>query len=89
MKHFLLGAIFATSIILVTRLSEPSHKPTDEMKSACMYYAMMDHEKEFTPRRWEYLKTIGNPNDVEFWYKSCINHHTYPVGAGERNEWVK
>lgn len=88
MKYFIVGLLIATTVILLCYFTQPSRKPDAETKRLCMEYALRDHEKEFAPERWEYLKTIGNPNDVEFWYKSCINHHAYPVG-GKENEWVR
>lgn len=88
MKHFLLGLSLACGVILLCYFTQPNHTPNEGTKRACMTYALKDHEKEFAPKRWEYLKTMGNPNDVEFWYNSCINHHAYPIG-GKENEWVR
>lgn len=88
MKLFILGIMFGLVVVTGTYLADPRRKPDEATKRACMQYSLRDHEKEFAPKRWEYLKTIGNPNDVEFWYTSCLNHTRYPVGGAE-NEWLK
>ena len=88
MKYFALGILTILTIIAFVLLVKPSHALDGDTKRLCMQYALKDHEKEFAPARWEYLKTLGNPNDVEFWYTSCINHHAYPVG-GKANDWIK
>lgn len=88
MKYFFLGVILASVVVLATYNVSPTRNTDAETKRLCMEYALRDHEKEFAPARWEYLKKLGNPNDVEFWYTSCINHTRYPVG-GKDNEWIK
>lgn len=88
MRYFAYGVLIASIVVLLAYKTEISHTPNEGTRRACMEYALKDHEKEFNPKRWEYLKTLGNPNDVEFWYTSCINHHAYPVG-GKENEWVR
>lgn len=88
MKYFFLGLILASVAILAAYNVSPTRTTDEPTKRLCMQYALKDHEKEFAPARWEYLKTMGNPNDVEFWYQSCINHTRYPVG-GKENEWLK
>jgi len=87
MKYFALGTLTILTLVSFFYLVRPAERHVDdETKRLCMGYALKDHEKEFAPKRWEYLNTIGNPNDVEFWYTSCINHTAYPVG-GKVNEW--
>lgn len=89
MKYFALGALLVLTVASFVFLITPESRDVDgDTKRLCMEYALKDHEKEFAPARWEYLKAIGNPNDVEFWYQSCINHHACPVG-GKENEWLK
>lgn len=39
----------------------------------CRQYAERDHEKEFTPERWELVKDMWT---TEQWYGSCIDHST-------------
>lgn len=82
MKKILLSILF-TIIIVATavttfavfyRLFNPSRELDDNSKRLCMEYALRNHEKEVSPERWEWLQKFGNPNDVDFFYQSCLNH---------------
>lgn len=88
MKYIITGFLIALVATIALALRNDTRVVDAETKRLCMEYALRDHEKEFAPSRWEYLKSMGNPNDVEFWYTSCLNHTKYPVGGAE-NEWLK
>lgn len=82
MKYFLIGFFIACGVIIMAYYTKPAKDVDQRTKVLCMEYALKDHEKEFTPERWAYIKTfMADPNEVEFWYKSCINHTRYPVGG--------
>jgi hypothetical protein len=88
MKLYFIALLLIIGVIAGTHALKRSGEVDELTKRLCMEYARKDHEKEFASKRWEYLKGLGNPNDVDFWYTSCINHHAYPVG-GKDNEWLK
>ena len=57
-----------------------------DTKKICAEYAVRNHEKEFSSSRWEYVKTIGDPNDAKFFYQSCLGHIT---GVPATKEYMK
>lgn len=44
---------------------------SNQTKILCAEYAVRDHEKEFTPERWQLVKDLYSKED---WYDSCIKH---------------
>ena len=85
---YFIALLLIMSVIAGTHALKRTGEVDELTKRLCKEYARKDHEKEFAPERWKYLKKIGDPNDVDFWYTSCINHHSYPVG-GKENDWLK
>jgi hypothetical protein len=88
MKIYFFALLLIICVIAVTSTIKRSGEVDELTKRLCREYARKDHEKEFASTRWEYLKRLGDPNDIDFWYTSCINHHAYPVG-GKENDWLK
>lgn len=48
--------------------------PTKKHKELCMEYALRDHRGEIGEARFEWLSKRGDPNDVVFFYESCLGH---------------
>lgn len=63
-------------LILAINKTKGIVSPSVKDKEQCIEYASRNHEKEFSSSRWKYLQEFGNPNDVEFFYQSCIGHIT-------------
>lgn len=65
----LVPALFVQLLIAIfSRLDDIYSNQT---KILCAEYAVRDHEKEFTPERWQLVKDLYSKED---WFKSCISH---------------
>ena len=83
---YLLVVLIAAGLAVSLYGIRTSAEPSQQTKFLCWEYANRNHEMEIAPARWSYLKTIGNPNDPEFFYQSCIGHIT---GKPATKEYVK
>lgn len=76
-KSVIAGLVAAVSILaIIWAVINLEKEPTKKTRELCWAYATRDHEGEMSPERWKYLKTIGDPNDPEFFYQSCISSLT-------------
>jgi len=75
-------ALYTILVVYITLVIHRNDDVDNTTKMLCMEYAKKDHEREIAPERWEWLKQFGDPNNVLFFYQSCLNHVLYPV-AGE------
>lgn len=71
----LIGFI-ATAIILTLLPINEEIEPTARDKAECMEYALRNHKWEIGEERFEWLSQWGDPNDIVFFYESCLGHIT-------------
>lgn len=72
--------------ILVTYEKDRNVVVGEDTKKLCREYALRDHRKEIGEERFDWLSQYGNPNDVVFFYQSCIGHIT---GIPSSKEYMK
>lgn len=75
-------ALIIYGLVIIISAFRDDRKVSAETMRLCNEYARRDHRKEMTEERWEYLERLGNPNDTEFFYRSCLNHTKCPVANG-------
>lgn len=75
--------MLAMAYVLKSAISKIQDNRTEQL---CIEYALRDHRLEIGEERFEWLSRFGNPNDVEFFYQSCIGHIT---GVPATKEYMK
>lgn len=69
------------SMVYVVSELQGEHIVDASSRVLCRDYAIRDRRLEIGEKRFEYLKQYGDPNDTEFFYKSCLNHLQCPVAT--------